>query len=503
VISKLINSIEIAERKFCSWLCTLIYLIYLMCTFSAMAQSPIVSELALENGVRVLYAPRPGCGAIHAAWFIEGGRNDTGTYPPVSADILLAAWFSDFDMLGASGFWMKTTASGISHGRDITPETLEDWCRAELNRLTQVIRPEQIDSARCSLQSQRREPDPMAKLCTLISSGNISDTSSQTNTMGLDSISISNLQSLADKYVDASRLLVVLIGDVKESQAKDVLNEHFGRLNASANLPPKVIIAAKNDDAIQRPLDERKTVMPSEEKTEVLVAWPISPNSHGNRSYLELYAEILAGSTHSALLRNLVNEKGCSNNVQVLVGVQGECPENLFVIRADVVDGHTVQEVESAIQNHVQSTLHNGLQDAEINRAVNRIDTKRALHLADASGLAQALIWTHENLGDWSLALAQISDGVNLEQRTSTLILRSILQPGSTYSILVERDPIRSPRNQEQAHLVLLLFRLLGDKLNEPAQRETLIKNTIRQYELMPGEMRGQLLSLFESETAR
>ena len=500
MILKLLNSVAFAKLSFCKCLCMFICL---LCAFSVMGQTPIVSGFSLENGVRVLYAPRPGCGAIHAAWFIEGGRSGAGKHQPIYVDALLAAWFADFDMLGASGFWIKATAGGISHGRDIAPETLEDWCRSELNRLQQVLRQEQINAARRSLQSQRRDLDIMTELCKLISSRNTFESSEQNNAMGLDSVSVNDLQGIADKYVAPDRLLIVMIGDVKESRLKDVLNDHFGTLNTTDNLSTKVVSAAQNHDFKQLSIEERKKEISSEEKTEVLVAWPIPQGSHGNWPYLELFAEILTGGTHSVLIRHLETERNCAYNVQALVGVQDGCSENLFIIRANVVDGHTPQEVESAIQNEVQNLLHNGLRDIEINHAINRLDTKRALRLADAFGLAQELLYAYESFGDWSPALAQFSDGVNLEQRTSTLVLRSILQPDTSFSLLAERDPIRSPKNLEQARLVSLLLRLLENKVNGPTQRETLIKNTIRQYELMPVEMRGQLFSLIESEAAR
>jgi predicted Zn-dependent peptidase len=498
-----------SPRNVCGWALSALKrvfqqcaLIYMLCAFSVIAESPIVSEFVLENGVRVLYAQRPGCGAIHAAWFIEGGRSGTGAYPPVSADILLAAWFADFDMLGASGFWMKASAGGISHGRDITPEALEDWCRAELNRFRQALKQEQIDVARRALQSQRREQDPMTVLRALVSAGNTVEVSEQKNTMDSASISTNGIQALADKYLAASRFLIVLIGDVEESLATGLLNNYFGGLKTSDTLSPKVVSAAQKNDSKPLPLEERKKEIPSEDKTEVLVAWPIPPRFQGSWPHLELYAEILAGGAHSALIKRLVTERGCSYNAQALVGLHDGYAENLFVIRADVADGHTAREVESAIQNEAQNLLRDRLVYDEINRVVNRLNAKQALRLANASGLAQALIYAYESVGDWSQALHQVSDN-NLEPINTMFVWRSIFQPDSSYSVLAERDPIRFPKNREQARLVSLLLRLSENKLIDQTQREIIIKNTIRQYELTPGETRGQLFSMFEAEAAR
>jgi hypothetical protein len=479
-------------------------LIFLLCAFSAMAQSPVVSEFVLESGVRVLHAPRPGSGAVHAAWFIEGESNGIAKYPLVAADMLLAAWFADFDTSGASGFWANVSASGISHGRDIAPDALEDWCRAELVRFSQVLRQDQIDSARRFLQSQRRVPDPMIDLCALVSTRNTSEASEQKNAIEPYSISINDLQVLAGKYVSDGQFLIVLIGDLEESLALKTLNNFFGGLELSDITFPKAMDAPQKDVSKSIPLEERKREIPSESKTEVLVAWQIPPHTNGSWPNLELYAEILAGHPYSRLIRHLVLELGYSNDVQVSVGVQAEGAGNLFVIRADVTDGHTAQEVERVILSEVLSSLHDRLQDEEIIRALHRLDVKQALRLADASGLAQALIHFFENADDWRLSIARASNDINSEPQALANALRAVFHVDSHYSVLAVRDPICSPKNQEEARLVSLLLRKSEGKSSiDPNQRENLIKSTVLLFGLMPGVMRAQLFSLLETETGQ
>ncbi len=49
---------------------------------------PAVGERRLANGVRVLTVERPGSGALHVRLLLRGGRADTGTLPPVAAELL-------------------------------------------------------------------------------------------------------------------------------------------------------------------------------------------------------------------------------------------------------------------------------------------------------------------------------------------------------------------------------------------------------------------------------
>jgi len=539
VISKLIKfKFDKYALAYVVWLRSLICLLFVL---PVMAQMPIVSEYKLENGIRVLLAPRPGCGAIHAAWFIEGGRWDTGDCPPEAADLLLAAWFADFSPSGASGKWMKAGAGGISSGRDIAAESLEAWCNAEMSRIRQVLGQEQIDSARRFLQSQWQEPDPMAELYAMTLSENNRTAYEPKNIASLASISIADLQTLAGKYVTADRVLIVLVGDVKDAPAMSILNTYFGSLEPSNAQHPKNIASfacdacftagkahlqasrgqdlqanpdierstfsklnysidtpQNNASAQQSPWERKKEIL-SKTRTEVMVAWPIpfSPKNN-NKPSLELFAEIITGSPNSELTRRLVTELGCSNSVQTLVGVS-RYGTDLFVIRADVAEGHTTHEVENAIQSEVQRSLRYRLQDADINRAAQRLETKHALRLADASGLAQALIDAIESGGDWGLAVVRPLGGFSLEIQVLTSVLRFVFQPDSSFSLLLEQDPIRSPRSHEEARLVSLLVRLLENRVSDPAQRESIIRETVRQFRQTPREKRGQLFSLLEA----
>ena len=475
-------------------------MVCLFCLFPAMAQTPIVSEYKLDNGIRVLIAPRPGCGAIHAAWFVEGGRWDTGDYPPETADLLLAAWFADSGptaISAALGMWMKASAGGISSGRDIAAGALEAWCSAEMRRFMQVLRQEQIDSARRFLQSQWQEPDPMAELHAMMPNGNNFTAYVQKNVASLVSISTADLQALAGKYAVADRVMIVLVGDVEDTQAISILNACFGPLAHSDAHSSKPVDAPQSNVSGQRPPEERKREISSKTRTEVLTVWPVPLSLNDNKPSLELFAEILAGGPDSGLTRHLVSELGYSDSVQTSVSVS-RYSTSLFVIRADVTEGHTVHEVESAIQSEVQRSLHYRLQDTEINRAAQRLETKYALRLADAPGMAQALIDAHENIGDWGL-IERTPGGVNLEPQVLTFVLRSIFQPESSYSLLLEQDPIRSPRSLEEARLVSLLARLLENNVSDPTQRESIIRETVRQFGQTPRETRGQLFSLLEA----
>jgi predicted Zn-dependent peptidase len=318
---------------------------------------------------------------------------------------------------------------------------------------------------------------------------------------------------LAEKYVAAGRLMIVLVGDVTESEALKALEGNFGSLEASSSSSFDLADAAQISQmdvsdappaekrSIEGPSNEkRRTEISSETATEVLAAWQIPPLSGTDGAMLAFFAEILNGSGDSWLNGRLVKERGCSSSVQVIMGVPGGRGPSLFVVRADVSDGHTVHEVEKAIQGAVQDSLSDDWGFIEINSAVNRLDAKHARRLADAPCLAQELIGVYGSTGGWEPAVMQPSHGLELEQASLKSFLQPIFAPGLAYSVFAEQDPILSPRSLEHQRLISLLGQLLKKRGHPPESAESKIKETLRQFGLMPKEMRGQLFKLLEAE---
>ncbi|MCL1907902.1 MAG: insulinase family protein [Holophagaceae bacterium] len=468
-----------------------------------MSQSLAVSEFHLENGVKVLLSPRPGSGAIHAAWFIDGVRGDSGPRQPGSADLMLAAWFSDPNIRDASGFWIMTSSSGISHGRDILAGGLKNWCDTELSRFTQIIEPEQVLQGIEFLRAQWEKPDPMQELLTMALEGSEHAPPERRDVNGLSSVSVADIQALAEKYIVPKRITIILVGDVDESSTNRALETSFGQLPPGA-IPLATIEGNPSKAFFEPPPQERRQVeIPSRTKTEVLIAWRVPPLQQKLWPTLNLFAEILAGSQDSRLVRHLVTDLGFSNEVKVYNSFLAREAGGVFVIQADVADGHSVHEVESSVQNEIARSFEEGLEFVEINRAINSMDVKQARRLANASRLAQAMADAIGGSGEWVQAIRQASHGTDLDPGNIKKLLHPIFIDGSTYSLSTVRDPILWPRSQDHARLIWLLKQLQKKRGIDGLRGEEAIKEALRQFGQMPKGKQGEMLSLLELEAGR
>ena len=485
-----------------------------------------VSEYRLGNGVRVILAPRPGCGAIHAAWHTTFGHGDIGALAgnrQGMADLIAAVWSLNpvnlGSIAGAPGHWVRASSYGVCYGRDITAESLEDWCRVELVRYRRAINQDDADRAIDFLRQQWRTPDPIAELCTLALNWNDNSANDplaaleQKNISSIAGASVNDIQTLADRLGHPGRITIVLVGDVDEPTSRAALEASFGLLKpahdaeaevAKMELAPVGAFASTGgetvDEATAPPADGRRIEIASETGSEVLVAWPIPRQSQISAPMLNLFAEILAGSPDTGLSKYLVAELGCSSYVQASVHLLADGATNLFIIRADVADGHLPEEVERAICRTVQG-LAGGLGYIEMRRAIHRMDTKHARRLADASGLAQELLGALETTGHLAQALRRASDDLSPDPDGLSSLLEPILQPDLSLSAWVSYDPIRNPRSLQHAHLVALLRQMLEKRGRGLSEMDRVIAETLRQFGQMPDEARALLLALLENES--
>jgi len=475
--------------------CVLLFL-YLSPAWTLHAQSPIVFEHRLDNGARALLAPRPGSGAIHAAWFFGGGdRAAEGT------ETLLAAWYLGADAQRASGFWMMSILGGVASGRDIAIDGLDDWCRTELRRVTAPLDQEQYNGA----LKQRKGPNPLTELKAFaLNAEYVSEP---------PDVPLERLRAIAKDRVSPESTLVALVGDFDMGVATKILNASFGLLprpGAPADYSGGIGGAETKgdqtletteyfeytDDSDPEPV---KKVIPSEKNSEALVAWKAPPSCDPDA--LEMFAELLAGSPSSSLRNHLVNTLGCSSSVRITLEPLWEPTSGhstLFVIHADVHDSHTAQEVKNTIYDQVLRALERGWSELEMSHAGHRLETLRASRLADAPGLAHALIGTLATTSNWRTALRQVP--FNAHPDWMETALASVFVPENAMALMVEQDPIKSLKNQEHARMVTILARRLENNKTDAGQREDLIREALRQFALMPAVLRRNTLSLLEAE---
>jgi hypothetical protein len=365
---------------------------------------------------------------------------------------------------------------GAASGRDMAAAGLPGWCAAESRRLSEAL-------GRARPNEGRPGQDPLRELIA----------------MALDAEAAEDDGSLPPVPAAPPPPLLVLVGDLDGVDAAGALNAHFG-----AMAPAKIGSAPKRGGRADCGPAPRRRVVPAETRAEVLVAWMAPPSPAGLAgpgADLDLLAELL----RSRMAGRLVGRLRCSGDARAEVHRLRAGGPSLLVVRADVLDGREAAEVEGAIHDEARTALERGFAEEDVDRALHRLEIKRASAMADAQGLAMALIGAHAGAGDWRAALARVPPGLRQDETISGLIaaLGPALAPEGAFSLTAELDPVGRPKNQEYARLASLLSMLHEKKGGAGDRRADAIRGAALQFGQMPAEMRRDTLLLLEAEAAR
>ena len=113
--------------------------LFVFCALPALGQSLACSEFYLSNGLRVVLSHRPGCGAIHAAIFINAQTGLSMRHSQEAMSLLLEAWSLHGDIFDTTELWAKAGPGGIGYGHDLPAGNLQVWCQAEYARIDTAI----------------------------------------------------------------------------------------------------------------------------------------------------------------------------------------------------------------------------------------------------------------------------------------------------------------------------------------------------------------------------
>jgi zinc protease len=157
------------------------------------------------------------------------------------------------------------------------------------------------------------------------------------------------------------------VGDFDPAQAKSLVEKYFGTLKRGPDVP--AIKAETPKIASER----RKVVKARVELPRVYMAWVTSPILKPGDADADIASNVLGGGRSSRLFKKLVYEKQIAQTVSatqysLILG-------SVFQIEATARPGHTVDELEKAIEEELNSFRTSPVAAIEIEQARNTIET--------------------------------------------------------------------------------------------------------------------------------
>ena len=194
----------------------------------------------------------------------------------------------------------------------------------------------------------------------------------------LDAASLDDVKDFFQRFYGPSNASLAIAGDFHAEEALELVNRYFGDLPPGESVPR----IGRQDSLLSGRVDiemRDKVTLPR-----LYIAWPAPPEGHPDDAPLELYQAVMSDGLTSRLHRSLVYEKQIAQHAFVRYGPSEIAGQLLVQVTA--AEGHSLEEVEAAVEAELENIHHNPPTDEEIARSKNRIEATHFRQLARIGG---------------------------------------------------------------------------------------------------------------------
>ena len=183
----------------------------------------------------------------------------------------------------------------------------------------------------------------------------------------IQAVKLDDVRRFFKQYYSPNNASLAIVGDFDPALAKPLVEKYFGTLKRGADVPA---IKAETPKITS---ERRKVVKARVELPRVYMAWVTSPILKPGDADADIASNVLGGGRSSRLYKKLVYEKQIAQSVSaqqssLILG-------SVFQIEATARPGHTVEELEQAIEEELTAFRSAPVDTSEVERARNTIET--------------------------------------------------------------------------------------------------------------------------------
>jgi len=205
---------------------------------------------------------------------------------------------------------------------------------------------------------------------------------------------LDDVRAFFRQYYVPNNASLVIVGDIDVARTKALVEKYFGTIPRGADVPRRVVPAP--------PLakEERVSLTDTVELPRVIMGWLTAPIFEPGDYDATVTSRLLNGTRASRLSRRLVHDLRIAQSVST--DVSSMANGSVFTVTATAKPGHTLAELETAIDAELADLGRHGPTPAEVNAAKTALiaRTVRGLdNLGDFGGLADQLNFFNHYLG--------------------------------------------------------------------------------------------------------
>ncbi|GLH72903.1 peptidase M16 [Geothrix limicola] len=521
-----------------------------------------VQERRLANGARLLLVERHGLTAFHATLVFQGGRAEEPASAAGATDLLAralygATWPEDLapsnaqaqlesllkqeeglleslrlerlrrdpatsqipalearldaiqtelrahfsmsplqDLYAAKGGTQtaEATADALMAHTELPQAAFDLWCRSEAQRLRSV-QLSRFSQARAALAAELRGQgvQGLAMLQGAALPGHPYGRDLTDHLPALEALRRSELRAYAHRTLRPDRLTIILVGGLSLESALPQIERSLGALP----LPPDAEEAVLPE--IPADLGDRRVQATLGGSSRLLTGWRIPSRRHPDHLALDMAVQLLGGGRSGRLRTRLINEKNLVQKADLSLDRPGGRFPGLLVADLSPVDGHSLAEVEAALQSEILRLQQEAIPQDEWQRALAQLEAEHVRELDEPASLARSLGLAWAEGGDWRLIDLDSQRLRTLTPDAVQMATRTWLSPSHRTTVLLEPAPSAS-QDPLEAAMARVLKALASSRIEDPAQRERLVSDGLRQLRMLSAEERRHTLKLLEAQ---
>jgi predicted Zn-dependent peptidase len=320
------------------------------------------------------------------------------------ADKFSAAYNNEFGKIvegeGGEGMNAFTDYDETGYHYSFPINRLELWAYLESERFIQPVMRQFYKERNVVIEERRMRTDsnPIGRLLEQFTQEAFAAHPYHRPTIGwisdLNSFSATDAQNFFNTYYVPSNMVVVVVGDVKASEAMPVVEKYFSRIP----LRPKPDTATTTEP----PQDSERTVVLHEQSQPLYLEGYHRPDyrSPDDQVY-DAIADLMSNGRTSRLYRALVRDKQIASDSAGFTGLPGNKYPHLFAFYAFPIPGHKPQEMATAIHAELERLKNEDISDEELKMIKTRAKATLIRSLGSNEGLAFALGLNEARYDDW------------------------------------------------------------------------------------------------------
>lgn len=240
------------------------------------------------------------------------------------------------------------------------------------------------------------------------------------------SLDKASVQAFYRTFYAPNNATLVLVGDVDEDRALDLIGRYYGDIPA-AELPPRPAIVEPAQTAERRQIFHKPV-----SSSRVLMGYKVPGQGHPDWPVLEFIAALLAGGLSSRLHRRLVIDTEIASSLEC--SVPPFCDPCLMRIGASVARDRTTGEAIAEIDAIIAALAEEAVPEDELDKVKSGVETDFWSMLEDCDGRGEALGHYESTLGDFRQVFT-------MAERLARVTAADIMRAARTY-LLPERRTV-------------------------------------------------------------